>query len=52
MDAPTHFILFKRIDFYYLPFDDKAVVFGFVAASGFENKISSILESVKLPVAR
>ena len=52
MDAPTHFILFKRIDFYYLPFGEKALVFVFVAASGFENTISAILESVKLPDTR
>ncbi len=49
VDAPTHFILHKKIDFYYRQFGDKTIVFVFVAPWGFEDTISDILASVKPP---
>lgn len=47
VDAPTHFILHKEINFYYKRFRDKGVVFVFVTAWGFEDTITEILASFK-----
>ncbi|HEU4508950.1 MAG TPA: hypothetical protein VFR78_11965 [Pyrinomonadaceae bacterium] len=46
-DAPTHFILMKRLDFYYRSFGDKTVVFVFLHAGGFDKTINGILSSFK-----
>lgn len=45
MDAPTHFILMKRLDFYYRRFGDKTVVFVFLHPGGFDPTIEQILNS-------
>jgi len=45
MDAPTHFILMKDLDFYYRPLDGKTVVFVFLHAGGFQPTIDGILSS-------
>ena len=45
MDAPTHFILMKRLDFYHQSFGDKTVVFVFLHAGGFDPTIEQILNS-------
>jgi hypothetical protein len=47
LDAPTHFMLFKEICFYYRAFDDKTVVFTFLHADKYENEINLILSSFK-----
>lgn len=45
MDAPTHFILMKNLDFYYRPVGEKTVVFVFLHAGGFQPTIDGILSS-------
>lgn len=45
MDAPTHFILMKDMDFYFQRAGDKTVVFVFLHAGGFDSTIHSILNS-------
>ncbi len=45
LDAPTHFMLFKEICFYYRAFDDKTVVFTFLHADKYEDEINLILSS-------
>ncbi len=45
MDAPTHFILMKNLDFYHRRFGDKTVVFVFLHAGGFDPTIEQILNS-------
>ncbi len=47
LDAPTHFMLYKEICFYYRAFDDKTVVFTFLHADKYENEINLILSSFK-----
>jgi len=47
LDAPTHFMLYKDLDFYYRPFDNKTVVFVFLHADRFEKEINLILNSFK-----
>ncbi len=47
LDAPTHFMLFKEICFYYREFDNKTVVFTFLHADKYENEINLILSSFK-----
>ena len=47
LDAPTHFMLFKEICFYYRAFDDKTVVFTFLHADKYESEINLILSSFK-----
>ena len=47
MDAPTHFILFKRLDFYYRRSGDKTVVFVFLHAGRFDPTIEQILNSFR-----
>ena len=49
MDAPTHFILMKNLDFYYRPFGDKTVVIVFLQAGDFDEAITGILDSFKWP---
>ena len=49
MDAPTHFILMKDLDFYYRSFGNKTVVFVFLHAGGFDETIDGILNSFKWP---
>lgn len=44
-DAPTHFILMKRLNFYYHRFDNKTVVFVFLYADDFDKTIGEILNS-------
>lgn len=51
MDAPTHFILMKRLDFYYRSFGNKTVVFVFLHAGGFDETINGILNSFEWPAA-
>lgn len=46
-DAPTHFILMKRLNFYYRRFDNKTVVFVFLYADDFDKTIHEILNSFK-----
>jgi len=46
-DAPTHFILMKKLDFYYRSFGSKTVVFVFLHAGGFDETINGILNSFK-----
>jgi hypothetical protein len=46
-DAPTHFILMKRLDFYYRSLGNKTVVFVFLHAGGFDETINGILNSFK-----
>jgi hypothetical protein len=45
VDAPTHFILMKRLDFYHRPLGTKTVVFVFLHAGGFDPTIERILNS-------
>lgn len=45
LDAPTHFMLFKEICFYYRSFDNKTVIFAFLHADSYEEEINSILSS-------
>lgn len=45
VDAPTHFILGKDLDFYYRSFEDKTVVFVFLHADPFDQEINGILDS-------
>lgn len=45
MDAPTHFILMKNLDFYHQRFGDKTVVFVFLHPGGFDPTIEHILNS-------
>ncbi|HEX6189975.1 MAG TPA: hypothetical protein VFZ40_17995 [Pyrinomonadaceae bacterium] len=54
IDAPpgTDFILGKRVDFYYRSFTNKTVVFVFLHAGGFDETISSLLDSFKWPVSQ
>lgn len=47
VDAPTHFILMKNLDFYYRRFGSKTVVVVFLQAGGFEPTITRILDSFK-----
>lgn len=47
LDAPTHFMLYKDLDFYYRPFGDKTVVFVFLHADRFEKEITLVLDSFK-----
>lgn len=49
IDAPTHFILMKELDFYYRSFGNKTVVFVFLHAGGFDETINGILNSFKWP---
>lgn len=49
MDAPTHFILMKDLDFHYRSFGDKTIVFVFLHAGGFDETIKGILNSFKWP---
>lgn len=51
VDAPTHFILSKKIDFYYHRFNNKTVVFVFVHAPAgkFGETINQILTSFRWP---
>lgn len=51
VDAPTHFILSKKIDFYYHRFNNKTVVFVFVHApsADFDETINQILTSFRWP---
>ncbi len=46
-DAPTHFILMKRLEFYYRRFDNKTVVFAYLYADNFETTIHGVLNSFK-----
>lgn len=45
IDAPTHFILGKDLDFYYRSFGKKTVVFVFLHTDPFEQEINGILDS-------
>lgn len=45
LDAPTHFMLYKEICFYYRTFGNKTVVFTFLHADKYEKEIDSILKS-------
>ena len=45
IDAPTHFILTKDLDFYYRPVAGKTVVLVFLHAGGFGPTIRQILDS-------
>ena len=45
MDAPTHFILMKYLDFYSRPIGKKTVVFVFLHAGGFDHTIEEMLDS-------
>lgn len=47
LDAPTHFMLYKKIDLYYRNYPDKSVVFVFIHAGGFDENIDQILRSFK-----
>ena len=47
MDAPTHFVLMKDLDFYSRSFDRKTVVFVFLHAGDFDQTIEGILDSFK-----
>lgn len=47
LDAPTHFMLYKEICFYYRPFGNKTVVFTFLHADRYEKEIDLILNSFK-----
>lgn len=47
IDAPTHFILGKNLDFYYRSFGNKTVVVAFLHADRFEKEINLILDSFK-----
>jgi len=51
IDAPTHFILSKKIDFYYHRFNNKSAVFVFVhaPAADFGETIDEILTSFRWP---
>ena len=51
VDAPSDFILSKKIDFYYHRFSNKTVVFVFVhaPAAGFGETINQILTSFRWP---
>jgi hypothetical protein len=49
LDAPTHFMLNKDMDFYYRSFGNKTVVFVFLHADRFEKEITLILDSFKWP---
>ena len=45
LDAPTHFMLFKRLDFYLRRVGDKTIVFVFLHADLFEKEIALLLNS-------
>lgn len=45
VDAPTHFILGKNLDFFVRPHGTKTVVFVFLHADPFTNEINGILDS-------
>lgn len=47
LDAPTHFMLMKNLDFYSRSFDHKTVVFVFLHAGDFDQTINGILNSFK-----
>lgn len=47
IDAPTHFILGKNLDFYYRSFGNKTVVVVFLHTDKFEKEINLILDSFK-----
>jgi len=47
LDAPTHFMLNKSIDFYYQPFGNKTVVFVFIRAYGFDETVNQLLSSFR-----
>jgi hypothetical protein len=47
MDAPSHFILMKDLDFYFRSCGSKTVVFVFLHAGGFSETICEILGSFK-----
>lgn len=47
LDAPTHFMLYKEICFYYRTFGNKTVVFTFLHADKYEKEIDLILNSFK-----
>ena len=47
LDAPTHFMLNKDLDFYYRSFGNKTVVVVFLHADRFEKEITLILNSFK-----
>jgi hypothetical protein len=49
VDAPTHFILSKNIDFYYRRFANKTVVFVFIQAGGYDETINEMLASFRWP---
>ncbi len=45
MDAPTHFILIKYLDFYSRQIGNKTVVFVFLHAGGFDHTIQDMLDT-------
>lgn len=47
LDAPTHFMLNKNIDFYYRPFANRTVVIVFIHAGGHDETINQILSSFR-----
>lgn len=47
IDAPTHFILSKNLDFYYRSFGAKTVIVVFIQAGRFEKEVNLILDSFK-----
>lgn len=47
LDAPTHFLLFKSLDFYTRCENDLTVVFVFLHADSFEKEISMLLDSFR-----
>jgi hypothetical protein len=49
LEAPTHFMLQKNIDFYYRSFAGRTVVFVFIQAGGYDEVINQILSSFRWP---
>lgn len=49
LDAPTHFMLYKSLDFYYRTFGNKTVVIVFLRANKFDEEINLILDSFTWP---
>lgn len=52
VDAPSHFILFKKIEFFYRRCGDTTVVFAFLYASDFNTEIDGILSSFNWGVCK
>lgn len=45
LDAPDHFLLNKKIDFYFRQYEYRAAVFVFLHAGGFDSTVAEILDS-------